>query len=197
MEMIFASVFCQKWKCLPKVLQMRYANRVYSNDVVTIDGNLNVHCSWMIYLLKPLLKLFNVLAPYPGKNVPVSVNLLSRPDSNILYFNRTFSFANRKPYRFFSKMVRIKGDEVIEFMNFGIGWRMRCFYDGRKVILQHVGYVWKLFNIMVPLPLNLLIGKGYAEEEAISDNEFRLYFEIRHRLFGKIYGYDGILAIKE
>ncbi|OEY87117.1 hypothetical protein BIY23_01375 [Wolbachia pipientis] len=194
---MFVSVFDKKWEDLPKVLKKRYANRAYSDDLVIVDGNLDVHCSWLIYILKPLLKLFNVLVPHQGKNVPVSVSLLSKPDSDVVYFNRTFFFNGRKPYLFYSKMVRIKGDDVIEFMNFGIGWRMRCFYNGKKVVLQHKGYVWKLLGILVPLPLNLLIGKGYAEEEAISDNEFRMYFEIRHRLFGKIYGYDGNFIIRE
>lgn len=193
---MFTSVFQEKWKDLPKVLQKRYSNRAYSDDIVTVDGKLDVHCSWLIRLLKPFLKIFNVLVPYQGKNIPVSVSFVSKSDSETLYFNRTFSFPDKKPYRFYSRMVRLKGDDVIEFMRFNIGWRMSCFYDGKKVVLQHRGYVWKFFGLLIPLPINLLMGKGYAEEEAISDNEFRMYFEIRHRLFGKVYGYGGNFTIR-
>ncbi|WP_333023860.1 DUF4166 domain-containing protein, partial [Wolbachia endosymbiont of Pentidionis agamae] len=192
----FANVFKKQWKNLPLAIKKRYVNRSYSNDVVTVKGKLNVHCSWVIYLLKPLLKIFNTLVPYQGKDIPVTVNLTSKSDSNLLHFNRTFYFPH-KEYHFRSRMMVMKDNSVIEFMRFNLGWHMNYFYDGKKVIMEHRRYVWKICKFLIPLPLSLILGKGYAEEEALSDNEFRMYFEIRHKLFGKVYGYDGNFIIRE
>jgi hypothetical protein len=88
-------------------------------------------------------------------------------------------------------MLQIKGNEVIEIMRFGLGWKMRYSWDGEKVILAHCGYALNLFGHFIPLPLTILLGAGYAEEHAIDDNTFEMLTHITHPWWGKIYEYKG------
>jgi len=192
---IFKSVFGHQWQSLPSVMHKHYANRPYSNDVVTVEGKMQVEVSRFARLLSPLLRLAGALVPYAGKDIPVTVRFCSESDSNVFCFDRIFYFHGRAPYHFRSRMVPVKGGEVIEFMRIGIGWKARYRYDGRKVILEHRGYVVKFLGILLRLPLELLMGSGYAEEEAMSDDRFRMYMDIRHFLFGKVYAYMGVFTV--
>ena len=93
-------------------------------------------------------------------------------DTKFFHFVRTFHFKNAAPYVFHSRMMQIRDNEVIEIMRFGLGWKMLYSWDGEKVILQHKGYALHLFGHFIPLPLTLLMGKGYAEEIAVDENMF-------------------------
>ena len=92
-------------------------------------------------------------------------------------------------------MIQVAGNEVVELMRFGIGWRMNYLWQDGKVILQHKGYLLNLFGLFIPLPLTALLGAGHAEETAVGDETFDMFVEIRHPWWGKIYGYSGRFRI--
>jgi len=157
---------------------------------------MDVEFGWLVGLLSPFLRIFGALVPHQGHNIPVTVHFRSEPDSAAYCLDRKFNFKNEKPYVFYSKMIQVKGDVIIELMKYGIGWKHRFYFDGEKVILEHRGYVWKIFGIIIPIPLGLLLGKGYAEEKSLSDNRFRMKMNITHPLFGKMYEYRGVFEVK-
>ncbi|MEO6608979.1 MAG: DUF4166 domain-containing protein [Aestuariivirga sp.] len=194
---IFQSIFGMEWSSLPSVMHKHYANRAYSCDVVTVEGIMKVKISTFARLLSPILRLTGALVPYDGDNVPVTVHFRSEPDSAAYCFDRIFHFPNREPYHFRSRMVPVGGAEIIEFMSFGVGWNAHYRYYGNKVLIEHRCYKMKLFGKLIRIPLELLLGKGYAEEEAISDKRFRMYMDIQHPLFGRVYTYSGEFAVKE
>jgi hypothetical protein len=196
-EPIYQSVFGKQWENLPPVFRKRYANNSYSHDLIAVSGKLNIHYSRLMAFLMPLLKLCGALVPYKGKEIPVTVNFQSQPDSAIVNFNRTFYFPGDKPYEFFSHIEKISGNDVVEFMRFGFAWRALYSYDGTKIVMQHHGYVWKLFGKFIPLPLSLLMGKCYAEEEALSENSFRMMMRLTHPLFGNIFEYNGEFTLAD
>jgi hypothetical protein len=51
--------------------------------------------------------------------------------------------------------------------------------------------------MIIPLPLVLVLGKGAAEEEVLSDDSFRMWMAVTHPLFGESYRYDGTFRISE
>lgn len=192
---IFQNIFGDSWASLPPVMKKHYANRPYSNDVVTVEGMMKVESSLFARLLTPLFIMAGSLVPYEGENIPVTVHFKSSPENNRYQFDRTFNFPAKKPYHFRSAMKPIGGNQVVEFMRFGIGWRAAYTWDGNDVILAHKGYVLNLFGLLLPLPLELLMGKGNASETPINDDEFSMQMEIRHALFGKIYEYGGTFKV--
>jgi len=188
---IFQSVFAAQWETLPAVMHKHYANRPFSHDVVMVEGKMDVEFGWLVKLFSPMLRLVGALVPYQGQGIPVEVYFRSEPDSARYCLDRVFHFPNKKPYVFYSKMVQLEGSIIIEFMKYGIGWKHRYYYNGDKVILEHMGYVWKVLGKIIPVPLGVLLGRGYAEEEALDEDRFRMKMNIIHPLFGKMYEYRG------
>ncbi|MCB2081949.1 MAG: DUF4166 domain-containing protein [Hyphomicrobiales bacterium] len=191
----FKAIFGHQWNALPPVMRIHYQNRPFSDDVLTVEGIMNVERSWLAVMFSPLFQLIGTLVPHQAKNVPVTVHYRSEKNSARFCFDRTFHFTDRAPHHFFSRMLQIKDNIVVEFMRFGIGWRIRYEWDGEKVMLHHAGYVWKLFRALIPLPIEWVLGTAYAEEVPLSENRFYMKMEIMHPLFGKVYGYDGEFRI--
>jgi hypothetical protein len=187
----FRSVFKTTWDDLPPVFQKRYANRPYSNDLATVEGKMEVSFSRLMSCMMPILRLMHILAPYQGKDIAVKVDFRSTADSDATCLDRKFYFPGKQPYEFNSRVQPIKDSEAIEYMSFGIGWKIHYFYDGVKVIMKHKGYVLKLFGYNIPLPLGLLIGSGYTEETVLDENSYRVAMTISHPLFGALYSYAG------
>lgn len=194
---LFQSIFGNAWEQLPSVMHKHYALRAGSNDTVTVEGTLDVERSWLARLLSPMLSLFGALVPYSGTNIPVTVRFSSPLNTCAFYFDRIFHFPGQKPCHFRSRMEQITGNEVVEFMRFGIGWRIHYAWDGHKVRLHHAGYVWRIFGMLIPLPLELLIGRGEAWEEPLSEDSFRMWMGVVHPWFGQTYSYGGTFHVTE
>lgn len=190
-EPIFKSIFGESWASLPLVMKRHYANRPYTQDLTRVTGVLDVMCKPPLLFMAPLMKLLGQIPTRNENAVPVTVDFQSDLNSQSFYFNRVFHFADGKPYRFQSRMLQIKNNEVIEIMRFGLGWKLQYAWDGEKVILSHRGYALHLFGHFIPLPLTLLMGAGYAEERPVSDNIFDMETHITHPWWGKIYEYKG------
>ena len=192
---IFKSVFGDDWTTLPLIMRRHYANRPFHNDRASVQGVLKVESSTLGRLLNPFLRLARVLVPYEGENIPVTVDFISSDVDTSFAFDRRFHFPGGKVVRFYSRLLPQGGPVVIERMNWGLCWRSAYRWDGHKVILSHLGYALNLGNAFLPLPLEWLIGRGYAEETPLSDDEFSMLMEIRHSHFGKIMGYSGVFRM--
>jgi len=194
-EPLFKSVFGADGERLPIVMRRHYANRPYRDDVVTVTGTLNVYSSFLGRLLKPAFRFAKALVPYEGTNIPVTVDFHTDAQSTGFRFERTFNFPGRSPYVFRSTMIPVGGNELVEMMGRAVGWRSAYSWDGEKVILAHKGYVLQLFGSFIPLPFTFLLGAGHAEEVPLSDDSFRMWTEIRHPLWGRVFGYDGAFKV--
>jgi predicted DCC family thiol-disulfide oxidoreductase YuxK len=195
-EPIFKRIFGSDWDKLPTVMHKHYANKPYTQDVTVVEGTLDVSCSGPFKYLAPAFWLLRGIPPANENNVPVTVRFESDPATQSFTFNRVFGFAQRKPYSFRSRMIRIKDNEVIEIMRSGFCWRMHCMWEDNRVKLNHQGYALYLFGHFIPLPLTALIGAGNAEEIAIDDDNFEMRVEITHPWWGSIYQYKGRFTVK-
>lgn len=193
-EPIFQKIFGVSWERLPPVMKNHYAVRPNSNDMVKVEGHLDISISPFVSLIA---RLTGMLLAHSGKNIPVTVVFTSGEDSKTFNFDRTFHFPDRGEVKFRSRMEHIDGNVLVEFMRFGIGWKLAYEWDGSKVILRHRGYVWRILGFMAPVPLELVIGKGHAEEVPMSDDRFCMWTHSKHTLFGKTFGYAGEFKVTE
>ena len=191
---LFQTVFGGDWQALPQVMRDHYNVRAGSDDVVIVSGHLDVRVT---RVMSVMARLSGMLVPWSGDNVPVRVTFTSSKDGKSLIFHREFFFPGRKVVNFISRMEHIGGNQLVEFMRFGVGWKMAYVWDGGKVILAHRGYVWRLFGVMIPVPLHWIIGRGHAEEVPVSAQEFSMWTHSRHPLFGKMFGYAGRFTIEK
>lgn len=197
-EPIFKAIFASRWSELPLIMRKHYANRPFCHDIVVAEGKMDIKFGWFIKLLSPFLRILGSLVPYQGENIPVTVHFMSEPHSNAFILEREFRFPHKKPFIFKSKLLVIQDDILVEVMRSGLGWKHRFFYDGQNVILKHRGYIFKIFGIYIPLPfMDFIIGIGHAEEQALSDDKFKMKMTINHPLMGEIYLYRGEFEINE
>ncbi len=194
---IFRPVFGAAWDTMPPVMHKRYANRPYTRDAVTVSGTMEVRASRFMQLLAPLLKWSQLLVPCQGQDVAAIVVFRSEAESRAVGFDREFRFPGKAAYHFRSRMLPAGGNDIIEYMSLGIGWRAACTFAGNTVTYSHRGYVWRVFGCNIPLPLHWVFGKGYAQEEATGDSSFRMHMEIRHAWFGEVYAYAGRFEVKD
>jgi len=197
---IFKPIFGQQWAELPEVMHKHYANRPYSDDVISVEGRLDLMCAGPIKWFAPLFWLLGTVPPQNEKNVRVTVDFESSPLDNSFTFNRVFYFKDRKPYRFQSTMMPTKDNELVEIMKFGIGWKTAYVWQDNKVTLLHKGYVLKYGSYFIPLPISWLLGSGNATEFAIDENSFEMSVDITQPWLGKIYQYTGrfnVINIKQ
>lgn len=188
---IFQAIFGDAWHKLPPVMRKHYANHAHADQTVTAEGHLTIESSDLGRALFPLLRALKILIPREEADVRTTVHFVTKADDNLFRFDRSMTFADGSTWRFLSAMQPVSGNELVEFMAFGIGWRLSYNWDGQKITLNHKGYVLKIFGLLFPLPLEFILGRGYAEETPINDNEFSMMTEISHPLWGKIYGYSG------
>ena len=193
-EPTFKAVFGEDWEKLPPVLMQHYANRPYTSDEVVVEGLLDVACSGPLRLLAPLLHVMGHIPARNEKGVAVTVRFTSDMHTKAFHFDRTFGFASG-PYRFHSRMFHSGGNEVVEVMRYGLGWRMHCSWDGDRIVLQHRGYCARILGHDVPVPLGLLLGAGHAEEWAVDDDHFDMMTSITHKWWGRVYEYKGRFRI--
>ena len=191
---IFQKVFADSWDQLPPVMKNHYIVRPNSDDMVKVEGNLDIKISPFVSVIT---RLTGMLLAYSGKNVPATVMFTSGKDVKSFFFDRTFHFPERGDVKFRSRMEHIKDNVLVEFMKFGIGWKLAYEWDGCKVILVHRGYVWRILGTMIPVPLEWIMGKGHAEETPLSDDSFSMWTHSKHFLFGKPFGYSGEFKVTE
>lgn len=194
-ETLLQAIYGEEAKKLPRVLQLRYANKPYSNDSVLLQGQMNINISKTFRLLSPLFKLTGALVMYSANNVPVKVELRSQEKSREIMMHRTFNYRDRKPVSFNSRILSVKKNVVIELMRFRFAARLIYSFDKDKITMNYGGYVFRLGQYLIPMPLGFLIGKFYSFEQAESDDVFNMQVKVVHPLMGNIFQYDGRFKI--
>ncbi len=196
-EPIFKSIFGKSWDDLPIIFKKHYALHPYTEQQIITEGELNVMSKAPLTWFAVIMRLMGQIPVTNEDKVPVTVYFKSDKTTKAFHFIREFRFNKIQPYIFRSSMLQIQGSDVIEIMRFGLGWKMQYTWDGEKVVLTHRGYVFKLFNRFIPVPLTLFLGSGYAEEHPIDDNTFDMITYITHPWWGKIYQYKGRFKIND
>ena len=192
---LFAKVLSDDWQQLSPFMKKRFGNRPYTNDMLLVNGTMTIKGSRWMRLINPFLKMSGALIQQDGENIPVTVKFKSDFNSSKYWFDREFKFP--QPIHFKSYMMNIKNNIMVEFMRFNIGWRTKFSVDGDSVLMSHHGYVFRFFNIWIPMPIGLLLGKCHVVERQISEDTFSMEMSLNHFLFGKIYEYKGIFKITE
>jgi len=184
---MFRYVLAEQWESLSPVLQRRYA--IKNGMEFNMQGVLEVKHGKLIKLLMPLIRLTGALVPVEGENFLVKVK--NHRIGNTFYWHRTFQKDN-KIYCFNSKMQQFDND-IVEFVGFGIGIRMGLNVVNGGIVYNDKGYVIKIANKLIPIPLHWLVGRFVIEEYASQDdsNNFTMQFKVKHPCFGLAFSYQG------
>lgn len=185
------------WSELGEIVRRHYDISPGNASDMTIDGIMcEVYHSLVgkLYLLPG--RLFGALVPYRGRNVPTRVrNWTESGDDTAMFWHRTLRFPGRAPVVFRSRMVHAGNDEIIEYVRFGLGIRMRLSVRDAALVFESVGYVWDIGVLRLPIPGWAILGDALIVEKPLSDGQFHIDFVIRHPVFGRTFSYSGTFAI--
>ena len=196
-EPLIQKIFGEQTKLVPKILRERYSNRPYSKDYLLLKGEMNITISKTFRLLSPLFRLTGALVPYAAKKITTTVEFVSDEKSEKTLMHRTFYYPDKSPYHFTSKVIHVKDNIVIELMRLRFASKLIYTLDKNKITMNYGGYVLCVGKRLIPIPLGFLIGKIYAYEEAVSDDQFIMLVTLTHPLLGRIFQYDGYFKISD
>jgi hypothetical protein len=179
------------WQKLGEIIRRHYDLPPHSDSRFEVEGVMEVSVSPIGRLFVSVSRLFDALVPFPGIDIPVRVCNWSQTDSPAMFWHRTFRYPGKKPVIFRSRMEFAGGREIVEYVKFGLGIRMRLSTEGETLRYDSRGYVWNLGVVTLPIPDWLLLGRAVIREIPESDERLRVEFTIDHPLWGRTFGYRG------
>ena len=146
--------------------------------------------------IKPLLlggRLFGALINRKGSQIQATVQKYTLPDSPWLFWKRELVFADGFVARFSSKMCYLQENEIIEYVRFGLGLRLKVSVgDDGSLVMTSNGYRWNLGVFTLPLPDWLFLGTAHIVERPLDESSFELDFTLQHPVLGQTYRYGGV-----
>lgn len=189
----------KEWEKLAPIVKQHYDITPGNTSSMTIRGVMDeVYHSPIAKLFLLPGRIFGALVPYKGKKVATEVrNWTVEDNRKAMFWHRTLEFENKPTVIFRSHMEHIKEDEIIEYVRFGMGIRMRMSVNNQALIFKSLGYVWNILGIKIPIPTWAILGSAEIIEKQISDKQFYIDFNMHHPIFGKTFSYSGIFSICE
>jgi hypothetical protein len=189
----------EDWNQLDDIVKRHYAMAPGTDCNMTIHGRMDrvSHSNIAKLFLLPG-RIFGALVPYRGNDIPTEVKNWTKEDNfKSMFWHRTLQFPNRPITEFRSRMEYVGKNEIIEYVRFGLGIRMRMSVDDGALVFTSAGYVWDFASVRIPIPTWAILGHAQIIEKAISQEEFYINFAMIHPIFGKTFGYSGTFSIQE
>jgi len=197
-ESIFQKILADNWGDLGSVIRRHYFLRPFSDDYICVCGEMSeIYHSSIAKLFLPFGVLFGAIVPYRGINVPIDVHYTSRKENANIYWDRVFKFSEKNHYHLKSHMEHVQGNEVIEFVRFGIGMCLNVTAENGAIVFRSSGFIWRIFGKKIPIPVNLFFGNAYVEERPLGENNFSMTMILKHPIFGVMFRYEGKFSLGE
>lgn len=190
-SMIFnpiAHALGSNWSKLAPAIRMHYS----SDKKMTLKGTMDeVWHSKIAGFFIFFSRFLGALVPFTGSNVPTITHNWLSEDNLKYFFRREFHFEKKRPLTFSSHMEYYKKDEIIEYVKFGVGIRMKLTVEDGTLVYTIIDYIQDLKYFKIHIPSVLLLGGGHIIEKQINANTIRVEFELTHPIFGKTFTYSG------
>lgn len=192
-QSVIGQALGKDWAKLHPVLRRHYGMDPGSDQALLMVGTMShIDHSPIAKLFLLPARIFNALIPYRGTNIPATVrNWTRRDDSQSMFWLRRFQFPAGKQAIFASRMVYLGANEIIEYVRFGLGIRMRLSVDGDALVYRSNGYQWDIGRVRLRFPDWVALGTGEISETGLSDSGFEMHFTMHHPLFGCTFSYAG------
>ncbi|MES9830585.1 MAG: DUF4166 domain-containing protein [Candidatus Thiodiazotropha sp.] len=187
----------EQWDQLDEIVQQHYEMKPGQASRLTVTGTMDrvFHSNIAKLFLLPG-RIFGALIPYRGVNIATEVRNWTEDDNKkAMFWRRTLKFPGKPPAVFKSRMEHVKDDEIIEYVKFGMGIRMRMSVNKGALVFTSRGYVWDIGVARLSIPTWAILGDAEIIERAINEKEFYMDFNMVHPLFGRTFGYSGTFSI--
>lgn len=181
------------WHQLHPNIQRRF-NRLPSREQpITYVGNMEVvDCSRAGWLFATLTKVIgNPLSPFKGQNIPMTVELTTRPPATGVFWRRTYHFPGRQPF----SVTSVKRDEagrMMEMVGGGFGMFLDVSAENAALHFKSTRYFWRFGRWYLPLPHWLSPGQTHVIHEDLGGGEFRFTISMDHGVLGRTFYQTGV-----
>jgi len=181
------------WAQLHPAIRRQHDLTPGTDAEVVMTGTLfEIHHSRIATLFVYPARLFGALVQYRGYDVPTTVrNWTTADDPQHVFWQRTFHFPDKEPVTFASRMAYLGGNEVAEYVQSGLGMRMRLSVRDGMLMYDGTGYRWDFQRLSLQLPSWLILGRGEICQSGLSDETFSMAFRMCHPLYGRTFAYSG------
>jgi len=195
---VIAQALGKEWDKLHPLVRRHYGIPPGTVSHVIMKGEMReVYYSRRAAPLIHIARVFGALVAKRATAIPVMVINSSRHGDTAMHWHRTFRYPDGTERTFESRMVYAGGNEIIEYVRFGLGIRMAMSVKDGALLFESRGLHWGRPHAGLPIPDMLLLGRSHIIERAISDEQFEVEFDTRHPLYGKNFGYNGTFRIIE
>lgn len=194
---VIAQALGEQWDKLHPLVRRHYGIAPGSESQVVMEGVMGeVHFSRLAAPLVHTASLFGALVAERASAIPVTVINSTRHGDPAMHWHRTFRYPDGRERTFLSRMVYAGGNEIIEYVRFGLGIRMAMSVVDGALLFESRGFHWGSNPASgLPIPDLLLLGRSRIVERAISAEQFEIEFDTRHPLYGRSFGYNGTFRI--
>lgn len=181
-----------EWPKLAPVIRRHYG--ISPSGGVVMTGRMQVRFPRRIAPMVVLGRVFGALVHRRGEDIAVEVT--NAFEGEAMIWRRVFRFSDGRVVTFSSRMCHAGGNEIIEFVRFGLGVRMALSQENGALLFSGRGYVWQIGPLRLKLPGWLFLGADRTCETPLSETEFEVDFTIDHRLWGRTYNYGGRFSLR-
>jgi hypothetical protein len=186
-----------RWPELNAALRRHYDLPPHTDTRLEVEGTMDIDVSPVAKIFLLAGRLFGALVPHEGRNVPVTVRNWSQAESSAMFWHRTFRYPGKEPVIFRSRMEYVGDNEIVEYVKYGLGIRMGMSVEGDALRFDSRGYRWNLGPLKLPIPDWLMLGRAVIREVPVSEQTFKVEFEINHPLWGRTFGYSGLFTFSD
>ncbi len=192
---LFARTLGSEWRNLHPDIRQRFGRRPYIGKPLSYTGTLDeLGCSRIGRVIGWLAQPFlhGALIPICDQGVPVDIQVCTCPSSPRLYKKRIYRLNGRHAVRFTSYMLEGKKGEILEYVGFGLGMKLRLHVEGGNLHFTSDGYFWNMKLFRMPIPSILTPGTTFLSHRNEDPSRFSIRIEIRHCLFGRTFWQAGV-----
>jgi hypothetical protein len=192
---LFKKILGSEWNLLHPDIQERFGHNPQPDKPLYYTGHLSeLSCSkfgkLLGYLTLPFLK--GALLPFHDANVPVDIEVYSKPNNPSIFKQRIYHLHGRKSIQFTSYMQESSNGEVLEYVGMGLGMKLLLHVRDGDLYFTSDGYFLQIFNWRIPMPDLLTPGVVHLSHCNEDAGQFRIRIEIKHSLFGTSYIQAGV-----
>lgn len=183
-----------RWDRLAAPIRKHYTIQPMSSMATCLNGTLFVeYPAFMIPVIRVIRNLGG-LVDGRGSQIETVVRKRARTSDSGLYWHRSLRYADGSETTFSSRMEYLQDNEIIEYIQFGVGVRLRLTEEAHDLVYRSHGHILRLGSIKIVFPDWLLLGSATIREHAVSDSGIELDFKIEHPLWGRTYAYRGVFS---
>jgi hypothetical protein len=182
------------WARLPEAIRRRFVQHPSAGVPLLYEGTMHaVACSWLGFLLAQFCRLIGTpVAPWPGRDVPVTIALTADAASGGIAWERLYRYRGHGPLLVRSVKQLAADGRLLECVGGGFGMRLAVFEAAGALNFRSLSYFWRGLGLTLTLPALLSPGIAHVVHQELGRGRFRFVMTIRHALFGTLFHQDGI-----